>query len=116
MGVDQSLGVGRFDAAILPSPVAESGIADPVLTAHVRRAHARLVFFQNAYDLRFTETASLHLLSPQLENRLTSNRGPYRGQVSSISPITNNAVLSPNLEPRIAEKEYGAAAEGLVGR
>ncbi|WP_212668561.1 integrase core domain-containing protein, partial [Jannaschia aquimarina] len=29
--------------------------------------------------LRFAETASLHLLSPQLENSLTSNRGRFRG-------------------------------------
>ncbi|PWE28404.1 hypothetical protein DDZ14_18895 [Maritimibacter sp. 55A14] len=30
-------------------------------------------------DLFFAETASLHRLSPQLENRLTSNRGLFRG-------------------------------------
>ncbi|ATG47255.1 hypothetical protein CEW89_06535 [Celeribacter ethanolicus] len=38
-----------------------------------------LVFLQDANDLLFAETASLHRLSPQLENRLTSNRGLFRG-------------------------------------
>ena len=53
--------------------------ADPMLAAQVRRAHARLVLLQDANDLRFAETASLHRLSPQLENRLTSKRGLFRG-------------------------------------
>ncbi|WP_211096240.1 hypothetical protein, partial [Flavimaricola marinus] len=39
----------------------------------------RLVFLQNADDLRFAEPASLHRLSPQLENRLTSNQELLRG-------------------------------------
>ncbi|WP_238841078.1 hypothetical protein, partial [Roseobacter cerasinus] len=38
-----------------------------------------LVLFQNANDLFFAETASLHRLSPQLENRLTKIRGHFRG-------------------------------------
>jgi len=37
------------------------------------------VLLQDANDLLFAETASLHRLSPQLENRLTSNRGLFRG-------------------------------------
>ncbi|MFY9239813.1 MAG: hypothetical protein WAO78_13280, partial [Roseovarius sp.] len=38
-----------------------------------------LMLFQNPNDLFFAETASLHLLSPQLENRLTLNAGHFRG-------------------------------------
>ncbi|QEP30316.1 hypothetical protein C6Y53_18985 [Pukyongiella litopenaei] len=37
------------------------------------------MLLQDANNLRFAETASLHRLSPSLENRLTSNRGLFRG-------------------------------------
>ncbi|MCA0873903.1 hypothetical protein LCL97_24000, partial [Seohaeicola saemankumensis] len=55
------------------------------------------VLLQNANDLLFAETASLHRLSPQLENRLTSKRRLFRGagQLRSYpihgSTITSNA-------------------------
>ncbi len=39
----------------------------------------RLVLLQNANNLLFAETAHSHRLSPQLKNRLTSNRGRFRG-------------------------------------
>ncbi|MBT53690.1 MAG: hypothetical protein CMF72_09875 [Mameliella sp.] len=37
------------------------------------------MLFQYPNDLFFAKTASLHLLSPQLENRLTQNTGLFRG-------------------------------------
>ena len=37
------------------------------------------MLFQYPNDLFFTETASLHRLSSQMENRLTSNAGHFRG-------------------------------------
>ncbi|WP_238841168.1 hypothetical protein, partial [Roseobacter cerasinus] len=51
-----------------------------------------LVLFQNANDLFFAETASLHRLSPQLENRLTKIRGHFRGagQTESLQNWTFN--------------------------
>ncbi|MEP5769459.1 hypothetical protein, partial [Nisaea sp.] len=39
------------------------------------------MLFQNPNDLFFAETASLHRLSPQLENRLTQNTGLNGEQV-----------------------------------
>ncbi|MHA7877291.1 hypothetical protein, partial [Roseivivax sp.] len=41
--------------------------------------YAGLVLLQDANDLLFAETAFPHRLSPRLENRLTSNRGFFRG-------------------------------------
>ncbi|WP_237401085.1 hypothetical protein, partial [Rhodovulum sulfidophilum] len=38
-----------------------------------------LMLLQDANDLLFAETAFPHRLSPRLENRLTSNRGLFRG-------------------------------------
>ncbi|WP_323779653.1 hypothetical protein, partial [Thalassovita sp.] len=38
-----------------------------------------LVLLQDADNLIFAETASLHRLSPSSENRLTSNCGLFRG-------------------------------------
>ncbi|THD73234.1 hypothetical protein E7681_11055 [Thalassobius vesicularis] len=37
------------------------------------------MLLQDANDLFLAETASLHRLSPSSENRLTSNRGLFRG-------------------------------------
>ncbi|RVV97751.1 hypothetical protein EKE94_09680 [Mesobaculum littorinae] len=37
------------------------------------------MLLQGADDLLFAEPASLHRLSPRLENRLTSKRGRFRG-------------------------------------
>jgi len=45
----------RGTTAILAPPVVESRVADPVLAAQIRRAHARLMLLQNANDLRFAE-------------------------------------------------------------
>ena len=50
-----------------------------MLAAQILRAEPGLVLLQYANDLFFAEPASLHRLSPQLENRLTSNRGLFRG-------------------------------------
>jgi len=50
-----------------------------MFAAQLLRTQPGLVLLQNATDLFFAETASLHRLSPQLENRLTSNRGLFRG-------------------------------------
>ncbi|AVL54470.1 hypothetical protein CEP88_19010 [Roseobacter denitrificans] len=44
------------------------------------------MLFQNANDLLFAETASLHRLSPQLENRLTKIRGLFRGAGHATTP------------------------------
>ena len=43
------------------------------------RSKPSLMLFQYPNDLFFAETASLHRLSPQLENRLTQNTGRFRG-------------------------------------
>jgi hypothetical protein len=50
-----------------------------MLSAQLLRAKTGLMLLQNANDLFFTETASLHRLSPQLENRLTKISGHFRG-------------------------------------
>ncbi len=42
-----------------------------MLPAQILRAKPRLMLLQNANTLFFAETAPLHRLSPQLENRLT---------------------------------------------
>lgn len=44
-----------------------------------RVADPGLVLLQDANDMLFAETAYLHRLTPQVENRLTSNRGLSRG-------------------------------------
>src|SRR6056297_1312100 len=75
----QPPGVGHFHAAILRPPLVEGRIANPVLAAQILCAQPSLVLLQNANDLFFAETASLHRLSPSVENRLTSNRGLFRG-------------------------------------
>ncbi|MCZ4366446.1 hypothetical protein, partial [Sulfitobacter dubius] len=63
------------------------------------RAEPCLVLLQDANNLFFAETASLHLLSPQLENRLTSNRGHFRGAGHCFYPsmaftVTNRMQLA----------------------
>jgi hypothetical protein len=50
-----------------------------MLAAQFLRAKPGLMLFQNANDLFFAETASLHRLAPQLENRLTKISGHFRG-------------------------------------
>lgn len=68
--------------AIWSKKSAESGLrrsADTMLAAELFRAQAGLVLFQDANNPLFAETASLHHLSPRLENRLTSKRGLFRG-------------------------------------
>ncbi|MBK5925424.1 hypothetical protein CCR90_16945 [Rhodovulum sulfidophilum] len=42
------------------------------------------MLLQDANDLLFAETAFPHRLSPRLENRLTSNRGLFRGARQSL--------------------------------
>ncbi|WP_072071716.1 hypothetical protein [Rhodovulum sulfidophilum] len=44
---------------------------------------------RNANDLLFAETAFPHRLSPRLENRLTSNRGLFRGARQQLSSWRN---------------------------
>ncbi len=66
-------------AALLGSPFVERRVTNPVLVTKLLRAKPSLMLSQYANDLLFAETASLHLLSPQLEKRLTSNRGLFRG-------------------------------------
>ncbi|PJE30978.1 hypothetical protein CVM39_04060 [Pseudooceanicola antarcticus] len=50
-----------------------------MLPAELLGAYPGLVLLQDANDLLFAETAFPHRLSPRLENRLTSNRGLFRG-------------------------------------
>ncbi|AZB66401.1 hypothetical protein EBL87_21975 (plasmid) [Cereibacter sphaeroides] len=50
-----------------------------MLPAELLGAYPGLVLLQSANDLLFAETAFPHRLSPRLENRLTSNRGLFRG-------------------------------------
>ena len=52
--------------------------ADPFFWGEGEETNVRSLLIA-ANDPFFAETASLHLLSPQLENRLTSNRGHFRG-------------------------------------
>lgn len=68
-------------------------IADPTLATQNRRAHARLMLFQSANDLRFAETAPLHRLSNRSENRRTSNRGLLRkaGHRAGRKPFKANS-------------------------
>ncbi len=75
----QTLCIGDLQSAVLPFPVVESRIADPVISAQLGRAHTRRMLLQNANKPRFAGTVSLHRLCPQVENRLTSNRGRFRG-------------------------------------
>ncbi|WP_323785236.1 hypothetical protein, partial [Thalassovita sp.] len=49
-----------------------------------------LVLLQDADNLIFAETASLHRLSPSSENRLTSNCGLFRGARHPLSVIACN--------------------------
>ena len=66
-------------ATKLGSPFVKRGIADTVLATQLLRTKPSLMLFQYSYDLFFAETASLHRLSPQLENRLTKKTGLFRG-------------------------------------
>jgi hypothetical protein len=50
-----------------------------MLVAQIHRTKPSLMLFQDPNDLFFAETASLHLLSPQLENSLTLNTGHFTG-------------------------------------
>mgnify|MGYP003639109266 FL=1 len=50
-----------------------------MLAAQLLRAQPGLVLLQDANNLLLAKPASLHRLSPQLENRLTSNRALFRG-------------------------------------
>lgn len=76
---------GHFHAAILGSPIIEGRVTDPMLATQLLRAKPSLMLFQITNDLFFAETASLHCLSHQLENRLTSNRGLFRGAGQSAN-------------------------------
>lgn len=62
-----------------PSIDVERAVTDAMFPAELLGAYPGLVLFQNANDLLFAETAFPHRLSPRLENRLTSNRGLFRG-------------------------------------
>jgi hypothetical protein len=53
-----------------------------------------MMLFQNANDLFFAETASLHRLSPQLENRLTKISGHFRGAGQAEFPDAKTSVRS----------------------
>ncbi|WP_409359718.1 HNH endonuclease family protein [Leisingera caerulea] len=72
-----------------------------MLAAQLFRAQPSLVLLQNAYDLLFAEPASFHRLSPQLENRLTSKRGHFRGARQSENngmPNSSFAAKKPFFE------------------
>ncbi|TMV12944.1 hypothetical protein FGK64_09110 [Arenibacterium halophilum] len=45
------------------------------------------MLLQNTNYLRFAEPRSLHRLSPQWENRLTSNRELFRGACQDGNPV-----------------------------
>ena len=86
----------------------ECRITDTVLAAKVLRAKSSLMLLQNANDLFFSETASVHLLSPQLENRLTSIAGLLRG-AGHIASILDAQRMS-------AMRAANAASRPVVGR
>ena len=67
--------------------------ADAVLPAQFIRPHSGLVLLQDANDLLFAETAFPHRLSPRLENRLTSNRGLFRGARQKYCQKAGSQVL-----------------------
>ena len=83
----QLLGVRHFHAALLGSPLVECRITDTVLAAKLLRPKPSLMLFHYPDYLFFAETASLHPLSPQLENRRTSNAEHFRGAGQSAIPL-----------------------------
>jgi hypothetical protein len=94
------------------SPLGKGRIADPVLAAQIRRAHARLVLFQNANDLSFAATASFHRLSPQVENTLSKRQERFRG---AGQPLKHN-LRKPRKNTAAAGWENasrGQVAEGM---
>lgn len=67
-----------------------------MLPAKLSRCHTSLMLLQYTNDLLIAKSGSLHRLSPQLVNRLTSNQGVFRGarqaqQGSSSSTYRKNA-------------------------
>src|SRR6056297_3369520 len=89
--------VGHLHAAILRPPLVKGRIADPMLAAKFLCARPGLMLLQNANDLFFAETASLHRLSPRLENRPTLNAGLCRGagqDNSRFKKIVANLMLN----------------------
>ncbi|RMA44165.1 hypothetical protein D9R08_04525 [Rhodophyticola porphyridii] len=69
-------------------------------------------------DLRFAETASLHRLSPQLENRLTSKRGLFRGAGHTKRKLASKTSSQPKPVVRLrrrAENPFETPVRCLVG-
>jgi|GEM_PF-6010562 len=81
-----------------------------MLAAKLLRAKPSLMLLQNANDLFFAETASLHRLSPQLENRLTSNRGVFRGAGHQL-PATQPRRFDSGTHPRKRTHRPASAAQ-----
>ena len=52
---------------------------DPVFTAKISRRNTRMMLPHYPNDLFVRKSALPNRLSPQNENRLTFNRGPFRG-------------------------------------
>uniref|UniRef100_A0A2A3JZ14 Uncharacterized protein n=1 Tax=Alloyangia mangrovi TaxID=1779329 RepID=A0A2A3JZ14_9RHOB len=71
-----------------------------MLAAQLLRAQPGLVLLQDANDLLFAEPASLHRLSPRLENRLTSNCGLFRGAGHRRTRILRALYTSPMIRSR----------------
>ena len=85
--------IGDLHAALFASPFVERRAADPVFEAQLTGRQARLALLQNAIKC-FAEMASLHRPSPQLENRLTTNRGLFRGEGQSGAEASATLTLA----------------------
>ena len=70
-----------------------------MLAALLLRTKPSLMFLQYPNDLFFAETASLHTLPPQLENRLTINTGHFRvaGQQAYLESVREQFDISTNI-------------------
>jgi hypothetical protein len=71
--------IRRFHPAIPEPPLLKGRVAHAMLAAQMHRPKPSLMLFLDSNDLFFAETASLHRLSPQLENSLTLNTGYFTG-------------------------------------
>jgi len=74
------LQVNDSEELLAVAPLVERGVADPVPPAQLGNAKAGLVLLQDADDLFFAEPALAHLSVSFVGDRLTSERGHFRGQ------------------------------------
>lgn len=71
--------IRQVHAAILRTPFAKRGVADPVFPAKLLRPQTSLMLLQDADNLLLREPQSFYRLSPQMKNRQTPKQGLFRG-------------------------------------